>query len=171
MAWLRKGAFENAAKHLIPADPQIGGGSAKLERFGSNSVSSLMTIKKAIASAALLPWVITLGFISGPVRWELAHTLNHFLERSDGSLPLLTARLSLPVLGIAPFSPAAVITAILFWGITWLGLGGLFVLIWRARTREDLLDRVVFGGAFYAGCVLLLFTLAAIGLALPFLLL
>ncbi len=130
-----------------------------------------MTTKKVIASGALLPWVITLGFICGPVRWELAHTFNHLLEGSDGSLPLLTANLSLPVLGVAPFSPVAVATAILFWGLTWLGLVGLFVLIWRAKTREDLIDHVVFGGAFYAGYVLLFFTLTAVGLALPFLLL
>ena len=130
-----------------------------------------MTIKKVIASAALLPWAITLGFICGPVRWELAHTFNHLLEGSDGSLPLLTANLSLPVLGIAPFSPAAVTTAVLFWGIIWLGLGGLIVLIWRARTREDLLDRFLFGSTFFAGYVLLLFTLTAVGLALPFFLL
>ena len=132
------------------------------------TIGRSMTTKKVLASATLLPWLVTLGFIFGPGRWELAHTYAHLIEGTQDSLPLLTRSLSLPVLGIAPSSTGALAAAILFWGFTWLGLAGLLALIWRARTREDLLDRFVYGAALYAGCVLLLFTLAVVGLALPF---
>jgi hypothetical protein len=127
-----------------------------------------MTTNKILASAVLVPWIVTVGFICGPVRWELAHSYAHHLEEAQYSLPLLTRCLSLPVLGIATSSPGGFVIAGLFWGFIWLGLVGLFVLIWRARTREDLLDRFVFGAALYAGCVLLLFSLTVVGLALPF---
>ena len=129
---------------------------------------SPMTTKKTLASAALLPWLVTLAFIFGPVRWELAHTYGHLIEEAQDSLPLLTRTLSLPVLGIAPSSPGTFAVAVLFWGIIWLGLFGFVGAIWRARTREDLLERFVYGGTLYAGCLLLLFTLATFGLALPF---
>lgn len=125
-------------------------------------------MRKTLASAALLPWIVTLGFIAGPVRWELAHTYGHLIEEAQRSLPLLTRSLSLPVLGIAPSSPAAFITAILFWGFIWLGAAGLLWSIWSAPTRKALLDRFVFGGTFFAGGVFLLFTLTIVGLALPF---
>ena len=127
-----------------------------------------MRTKKILASVAILPWIVTLGFIFGPVRWELAHTYGHLIEELGESLPVLTRGLSLPVLGIAPSSPAAHATAFLFWGFIWLGLAGLVAWIWRARTREDLLDRFVYGGTLYAGVVFLLFTLTIVGLALPF---
>ena len=127
-----------------------------------------MTTKKALATAALLPWIVTLGFIFGPGRWELAHTYGHLIEEAQHSLPLLTRGLSLPVLGIAPPSPGALATFVLFWGFAWLGLAGLLALIWRARNREELLDRFVYGTVLYAGCVLLLFTLTVVGLGLPF---
>jgi len=127
-----------------------------------------MTTRKVLASAALLPWLVTLGFIFGPTRWELAHTYGHLIEEVRHSLPLLTRSLSLPVLGIAPSSSAAYATAILFWGFIWLGLAGLVTSIWRARTREDLLERIVYGGTLYAGGAFLLFTLTIVGLALPF---
>ena len=127
-----------------------------------------MTTKKILASAVLLPWFVSLGFVSGPVRWELAHTYGHLLEDAQYSMPLLTRDLALPVLGIAPNSPGALATAIIFWSFIWLGCAGLFVSIWRARTREELLDRFVYGGTLYFGCVVLAFTVTAVGLALPF---
>jgi hypothetical protein len=117
---------------------------------------------------AILPWIVTLGFIFGPVRWELAHTYGHLIEELGDSLPVLTRGLSLPVLGIAPSSPSAHAVAVLIWGFIWLGLAGLLGSIWRARTREDLLGRFVYGGSLYAGVVFLLFTLTVVGLALPF---
>jgi hypothetical protein len=127
-----------------------------------------LTRKKILANSALLPWIVTLCFIFGPVRWELAHTYGHLIEEPGDSLPLLTRALSLPVLGIAPSSLAAHATAVFFWGFIWLGLAGLLASIWRATTREDLLDRFVYGGSLYVGTVFLLLTLTIVGLALPF---
>jgi hypothetical protein len=127
-----------------------------------------LTRKKILANSAILPWIATLCFIVGPVRWELAHTYGHLIEDLGDSLPLLTRALSLPVLGIAPSSPSAHVVAVLIWGFIWLGLAGLLASIWRAGTREELLDRFVYGGSLYAGGVLLIFTLTVVGLLLPF---
>ena len=41
-------------------------------------------------------------------------------------------------------------------------------MIWQSQTREILLERFVYGGAFCAGTALLLLILVAVGLALPF---
>ncbi len=128
-----------------------------------------MKTKRILASAALLPWAVTIGFILGPLRWEVAHTYEHLIGETQYDLPLLTLRLTLPVLGIAPASTGARIVSILFFSLVWLGLAGLYVLIWRARSRDDLLDRFVFGSTFYFGSVAFVVTLVAFGLALPFL--
>lgn len=128
-----------------------------------------MKTKKILASAALLPWVGAIVFILGPVRWEVACTYEHLIRETGYVLPLLTLRLTLPILGIGPASFGARAVSVLFFGFVWLGLAGLYLFIWRARSREDLLDRFVFGSTLYFGSVIFVFAVAALGLALPFL--
>ncbi len=123
---------------------------------------------KSVATVALLPWFVILAFLSGPVRWELAHAYDHLVQGLGTDLPLLTLRLSMPVLDAGSTGGVGLVTAILFWSFVWLGASWLIVLIWRSRNREDLMDRFVFGAAFYFGSVFLLVSAVVVGLWLPF---
>ena len=127
-----------------------------------------MKARKSIASVVLLPWVATLIFLSGPVRWELANTTGHLLGGLGDNLPLLTRHLTLPVLGVSHSGAGDVVTAALVWLYVWAGLIWLFVLIWRARDRESLTERLVFGFLFYFGSVFFIGALSLTGALLPF---
>lgn len=130
-----------------------------------------MKVQKWVASIVLLPWVAILMFLAGPFRWELANTMGHLIGNLGSNLPLLTLRLTLPVLGIGHVGAGDVVTAALVWLYVWGGLVCLFVLIWRATNRENLLERLVFGFLFYFGSVSFIGVLTVTGLLLPFALL
>lgn len=121
-----------------------------------------------LASLALAPWFLTVLFFAGPVRWELAHGCQMALQPLGPDLPTLTARFTLPVLGVTGTGAMGLVNALLFWAFIWLGAVWLIVLIWRSTTREDLLERFIFGAAFYFGSVFSLVSLVFVGLWLPF---
>ncbi len=123
---------------------------------------------KFAASLALVPWLAVLVFFAGPVRWELAHGYRLLIGQPGSDLPLLTFRFSLPVLDAGSAGSEGLLIAFLFWAFIWLGVAWLIALIWRSRTREDLMERFTFGAAFYFGSVFLLVSVVIVGLLLPF---
>ena len=127
-----------------------------------------MSLPRALATTALLIWLAALALASGPVRWELAHTYEHWIDGAGSSLPVLTTAVSLPVLGLSSSSLPSIAVRTLFWGLAWLGPATLLIGVWRARSREGLSDCLLFGGALYAASIILAVLLVSVGLWLPF---
>jgi hypothetical protein len=134
------------------------------------AVESTREIKnrRAVATAAVAVWLITLALLWGPARWELAHTYAHWIEGTDGNLPALTPAVALPVLGLGEPGMRAVAVRLLFWGFLWLGPVVILILVWRARTREELVEVLLLSVLTYGALVVFLSALLALGLWLPF---
>ncbi len=127
-----------------------------------------MRTRKSIATAALAVWLSVIALAFGPVRWAFGHWFEHLIEGADGSLPALTADVSLPVLGIGPSTVSSGLVRLLFWGFVWLGPLALLIGVWRATSREALSDLLVYGGGLYATGLAMLVFLTLLGLWLPF---
>lgn len=124
--------------------------------------------RRAIALAGLGLWIAGLAFLSGPVRWELAHTYAHWIEGAEGNLPALTRSFALPILGLAEASFTAAVLTFCFWVALWLGAAAIAWLVWRARSRAELIEVLVLGAAIYGPLVILMLSVFAVGLWLPF---
>ncbi len=127
-----------------------------------------LRMAKAAATAAVVPWLIALVLVSGPVRWELSHTYEHWIEGVGSDLPALTTAVALPVLGIGPSRPSGLLVRWVFWTVLWLGPAPLLLLVWRSDAQRRLLEVLVLGGGGYAGVVVLFAIVVAMGLWLPF---
>ena len=127
-----------------------------------------LKLRRSIALCGLGLWISTLAFLSGPVRWELAHTYAHRIEGTESNLPALTRSVALPVLGLAEASFTAVVLTLCFWAALWLGAAAIAWLVWRARSRAELLEVLVLGAAAYGPLVILMLSVFAVGLWLPF---
>lgn len=122
--------------------------------------------RKVLATAAVVLWLATLALISGPARWEFAHTYAHWIEGAERDLPSLTRAIALPVLGLtdSTFSP----TALLYLAAVWLWPLAALWFIWRAPSRTTLQEIMSFSIALYGTLVFLASALLALGLWLPF---
>jgi hypothetical protein len=124
--------------------------------------------RRALALAGLTIWIATLALLSGPARWEIAHTYAHWIDGAEESLPLLTDTVALPVLGLAETNPLSLTVRLLFWGSVWLGALALLRLVWKAQTREHLVEVLVLVAAIYVPLLILLLSVFAVSLWLPF---
>lgn len=131
-------------------------------------ITQRFTIKQALGSVILLVWFITLAFISGPVRWEVAHTYQHLVDRLENSLPLPTKVVGLPVLGLGALTPLSIAIVMVFWGVAWLGPVFLLLGIWRTTTWKALSDWLMLGGTFYTSTMFLFVVVIVFSLWLPF---
>ena len=113
-------------------------------------------------------WLVTLAFIAGPARWELAHTYQRLITELGDSLPLLTSIIGLPVLGLGASTFLSIVVRVLFWGVIWVTPLILLIGVWKASTREVLSDWLLFGGALYAVLMTLFMALVIVSLLLPF---
>ena len=127
-----------------------------------------MVARKALGSLALLIWLGTLAFVSGPVRWEYAHSYAHLVEDAGNELPLLTVVIALPVLGLASPTFGSVLLQLVFWSVTWLGPVAILFGVWRAENQSLVTDRLVYGGGLYGSVIVLFATLVAVSLRMPF---
>lgn len=119
----------------------------------------------------VVAWLGVLGFVSGPVRWEIQHSYAHWIGDSRGDLPALTETVSLPVLGLGPHAPFTQLVRFVFWTVLWLPPVLALELVRRADSRLKLLELLVLVGTGYIVTLLLAITLVALGLWLPFALL
>ncbi len=124
--------------------------------------------RKVAATAALAIWLAVVALVWGPVRWEFAHTYQHWIEDWESHLPVLTTAVSLPVLGLGSSTVASFLVRTLFWGLAWLGPAILLLGVWRARTPESLTELLLLGWPLYAASLLLLLVLVILGLWIPF---
>jgi len=127
-----------------------------------------LRLPRALATAALLIWLATLAFVSGPARWEFAHTYEHWIDGLENSLPMLTKEVSLPVLGLGPSSLPSLLVRTVFWGLAWLGPLALLAWVWRSGSRQQLSECFLMGGTLYGASMLLATLLVLVGLWLPF---
>lgn len=125
-------------------------------------------IRKVLALTGLATWVSVLTFLSGPARWELAHTYGHLIDGAEGDLPALTASVALPFLGLGPDGFVHALTKLLVWSVLWLGAAALVWLAWTAPDRRALTERLVLGLTIYVPAVVLLVSVLAVALWLPF---
>jgi len=128
-------------------------------------------LKRILGSITLMIWLGTLAFVAGPVRWEFAHTYDHWMEGLGDSLPSPTKNVGLPFLGLGHSSLAASILIGLFWAIAWLSPVGLLIGIWRTRSDHALSDWLLYGGALYCSLMFLASVVILLSLWLPFALL
>jgi hypothetical protein len=127
-----------------------------------------MRIRKLLATAALAVWTVCVYLLTGPIRWELAHTYHHLIEHTDYQLPAPTRTIALPVLELGPDGVGVWLVRWVFLGLAWLGPPLLLVAVWRASSEHEVTERLVYGGALYVAVFALLTILFALGLWLPF---
>lgn len=150
---------------------QLGGYEAdwiRLQGMPERQEVSALHVKKLVAMAAVVVWLVLLGLLSGPVRWELRHSYEHRIGASEADLPAPTRTFSLPVLGIGPRGPSELLVQLGFWAVAWLPPVVSLSLVWRATSSRGLLEVLVLGGAGYVALLSLLVTLVVLGLWLPF---
>lgn len=132
-------------------------------------ITQRFTIKQALGSVILLVWFITLAFISGPVRWEVAHTYQHLVDRLENSLPLPTKVVGLPVLGLGALTPLSIAYS---YGVLGGCLVGSGVFAPRnmacATTWKALSDWLMLGGTLYTSTMFLFVVVIVFSLWLPF---
>lgn len=127
-----------------------------------------MILRKSSATAAIAAWLSVIALAFGPLRWGFGHDYESWIARAKASLPALTASVSLPVLGIGPSTASSVLVSGVFWGFAWLVPIALLIGVWRAPSREDLLEVLVYGGGLYTAVLAFLVFLSILGLWLPF---
>ena len=123
---------------------------------------------KILATLVIGLWLVVLGFVSGPMRWEFQHTYAHWIEGAGADLPSLTKSFALPVLGLGSSGAGAVLLRCLVWSVSWLLPLFLLVRVWRSASRLRLVEVVLMGGLGYGSAMALLTALLALGLWLPF---
>jgi hypothetical protein len=136
-----------------------------------------MIKNKTILLATVLVWLLALGFLIGPVRWEVSWIYSHWFGFSgleapvfDMDLPFVTRWFSLPLLGfaVANMGPWDSILFYVYWGCLFAYPLGLAIVILRV-TEENLFPSAwVVGGSLYLVSVLFLSILAGFGLWAPF---
>lgn len=124
--------------------------------------------RKVLGSVVVLIWLVTLAFVSGPARWEYAHTYEYRIEELGDALPLLTVVVGLPILGLGSLTPESFVVRVLFWGVTWVGPAILLIGMWNAESRDVLSDWLLYGGTIYLSLMLLFAVIVVVGLWLPF---
>ena len=132
---------------------------------------------KAIVFATILAWFLVLGFLFGPVRWEVSWTYSHWFGFSGidtpvfgMDLPYPTIWFSLPVLGLE-VTRLGFWNTILFyayWGFLWIYPLILAINILRTTDKQYVLTTWVFGASLYLVLITLLFILVAFGMWAPF---
>lgn len=127
-----------------------------------------MKYRRIVAFGAIGIWLIALGFVSGPARWEFAHTYEIWIKGFEKNLPELTTVLALPLLEIGESSALSIFLSGAICAIAWLGPVVLLVGVWRAPNREALSDWLLYGGALYASLMALFVALIAVSFWLPF---
>jgi hypothetical protein len=115
-------------------------------------------------------WYALQGLMFIVVRPELAYTYGHWLQRLGGSLPTLTAALSLPVLGPEISTPSQELTPVFWLAWSLLLLPPLLLLrrAWTAEERMALLEATLYWGATYLLATGGLAVLVGLGLWLPY---
>jgi hypothetical protein len=129
--------------------------------------------RRLFASALLLLWLALLGLITGPLRWEFAHSYAHWIAGLGDTLPLPTYYLGLPLLGLPSpggsiWTGAPVWPAVLCGLIAWAGPLLLLLGVWRAPSRLALLEWLLLAGGAYALALLAIGLGALFSLWLPF---
>jgi len=127
-----------------------------------------MSGRQRLAALPLLLWMLLLGMIAGPIRWEFAHTYSHWIAGVEDALPTPTRLIGLPLLDLGETNLLTLLTTGLCWGIVWGGPVALLAGIRRTSSREGLLEWLLYGGSLYAVLLLAVATAAAFSLWLPF---
>lgn len=130
-----------------------------------------MKLRKFVATTILLVWIIGIGFLAGPARWELAHTYAHLIGSVRDALPSITIHMALPILGLATPSSLALPVQVLTWG--WLSGGPLILLVsvWRQASSSGVTDWLLYGGLVYWSVAFVITSVFLVGLLVPFALL
>ena len=127
--------------------------------------------KRIFATAALLTHLAMLIVVSGPFRWELAHTYEHMIMGAEGYLPVLTNIIALPILGIGSHDLLIGVAVSLIWCVLWLPAFVLLFGVWRIQLERKLDDWLLYGGMLYVSISFLIFIVIILSLVLPFALL
>ena len=138
-----------------------------------------MIRNKTILIATILVWLLALGCLFGPVRWEVSWTYSHWFGFSgvdtavfDMDLPYPTMWFSLPLLGfaVAHLGPWDDILFYAYWGCLFAYPVALAIIILRVTDGRLLLSTWVVGASLYLALVTLLSILVVFGLWAPFML-
>ena len=129
---------------------------------------SALRRRKLAAGVTLALWLAVLALAAGPMRWELQHTYGHLIEGAEEHLPQLTRLVSMPVLGPGGSGPVELLVRIVFWGLTWLGPAAIGLAVWRADSRQSLVEGLLLGSLCYGAMMILVVLLVSFGLWLPF---
>ena len=129
-----------------------------------------MLQSKILVTLAVCLWYVLLGVVFIAVRPELAYSYGHWLHDFMGDLPLLTAVLSLPILGPDISTPTEEYSPVfwLAWGALFFPPGLFLRLVWATGERLALLEYSLYCGALYGLGVAILAIFVALGLWLPF---
>ena len=127
-----------------------------------------MLIQKIFALLMVIIWLVLLAFVCGPVRWDFSHTYAHWIEGLGIALPRPTLLIGLPILGLAYPDIWSVILSIIIWITLWgAPLYMLFHLI-RTQKEQQIHDLILYGAGLYGCIVMLISTIVAFSLWLPF---
>ena len=127
--------------------------------------------RKLAAIMAIACWLVALGLLFGPARWELGHSYAHWIEGAEENLPTLTRKVALPVLGIEPSGLSSWLIFLVFWGYLWLTPIAMTLLVRRVPSRERLIETLVLMVFGYSALAAVLLVPVLLGLTAPFLLL
>jgi hypothetical protein len=127
-----------------------------------------LSLRRILATCAVLPWLIMARIVSGPLRWELQSSYPVWIEGMEEGLPWLTTAVALPAIGIGRPSLVGFLAIFAFWGILWLWPAIALWRIWRKSDAELPTPGLLWGFVAHAGAVVLLVVMLGFGLWLPF---
>jgi len=128
-----------------------------------------MLVTRLLATVVVVVWILTLLFLAGPVRWELAHTYAHAIGSMRDALPLPTVHVALPILGLGETTPGSLLVRGLFWAFAWSLPIVVLAGVWRSR--GDVMAWLMLGGMLYLSVMAAALAVVAFSLWLPFALL
>lgn len=109
-----------------------------------------MIIQNKIALLMIILWLFVLALVCGPIRWEFSHTYAHWVEGlSTKDLPVPTAMLGLPLLGLDYPGLESIILSSLVWLVIWGGPLVLLLKLIRTSNVEKIRDLILLGGGLY----------------------
>jgi len=127
-----------------------------------------MLWRKILLTVSVMLWYLFLLFLFEFLRVEYSHTYADLIQGLEGSLPLLTTAVALPILGGETPARGNSWLFYAFWGVLFAAPAIVLFLIWRARDRLALAEVWLYPASIYLVFFVLSFALIATGLWLPF---
>jgi hypothetical protein len=128
-----------------------------------------MILRKSLLTGIVIAWFVFLYLVAFVFREIFSHTYYHLIKDMGNTLPLLTKKIAIPILGADALNAENEWLFYIFWGIIWIVPVIILSTLLRIPDRIKLMEFWVYSWSIYMVFFFLSTSLVICGLLLPFL--